>query len=513
MNPIESPNEDFRATWARLGLDPLPPLSPAEGAGITSHSPLDGQVLATMSTLQASDVAPLMARSHAAFARWREVPAPRRGELVRLLGEVLREHKADLARLVTLEVGKISSEGLGEVQEMVDICDFAVGLSRQLHGLTIASERPEHRMMEQWHPLGPVVVITAFNFPVAVWAWNAALALVCGNPVVWKPSEKAPLCAQAVQALWQKACKRFGEPALTQDLCLLAQGRADVGETLVAHPRAALVSATGSTRMGRAVSPVVAARFGRCLLELGGNNALIVTPSADLNLATRAIVFGAVGTAGQRCTTTRRLIVHRSVREALLARLQAAYASVRIGDPREPGVLLGPLIDEAAAQAMQRALERAVAEGGTVLCGGARVNVKGTGGAYVSPALVAMPGQTAVVKEETFAPILYVLAYDDFDEALGLHNDVPQGLSSAIFTRDLIEAETFLSARGSDCGIANVNLGTSGAEIGGAFGGDKDTGGGRESGSDAWRQYMRRATNTINRGRSLPLAQGVSFEV
>jgi aldehyde dehydrogenase (NAD+) len=389
-------------------------------------------------------------------------------------------------------------------------------------------------MMEQWHPLGVVGVITAFNFPVAVWSWNAALALVCGNTVVWKPSEKAPLCALAVQGLWLRCIDEFAAEQgsdesyreMLRDLCLWVQGDADIGAALARDPRVALVSATGSTRMGRAVAPVVAQRFGRCLLELGGNNAVVVTESADLDLAVRGIVFGAVGTAGQRCTTTRRLLVHASRHEELVQRLLKAYATLRIGDPREPGVLMGPLIDGSAAQAMERALTEARKQGGTLLCGGMRLGETGAsqaptpasspvpeGGTYVSPAIVDMPAQTAIVCEETFAPILYVMKWRTLDEAIALHNAVPQGLSSAIFTRDLIEAEVFLSASGSDCGIANVNLGTSGAEIGGAFGGDKDTGGGRESGSDAWRQYMRRATNTINRGRTLPLAQGVSFEV
>ncbi|MFN5699596.1 MAG: aldehyde dehydrogenase family protein, partial [Betaproteobacteria bacterium] len=427
-----------------------------------------------------------------------------------------------LGQIVSLEVGKITSEGLGEVQEMIDIADFAVGLSRQLHGLTIASERPQHRMMEQWHPLGPVGIITAFNFPVAVWAWNAALALVCGNTVLWKPSEKAPLCALAVQGLWQRCCTDFdadhpppaGQAPLTQDLCLLLQGSAELGAALAADPRVALLSATGSTRMGRAVAPVVAQRFGRCLLELGGNNAVLVCPSAQLDLAVRGIVFGAVGTAGQRCTTTRRLLVHESLHQDLVQRLVKAYATLRIGDPREAGVLMGPLIDEAAQAAMARALDQARQQGGVVVFGGDRLQGPGLeGGVYVRPAIVTMPAQSPIVCEETFAPILYVMGWRTVEEAIALNNAVPQGLSSAIFTQDLIEAETFLSASGSDCGIANVNLGTSGAEIGGAFGGDKDTGGGRESGSEAWRQYMRRSTNTINRGIALPLAQGVVFEV
>jgi aldehyde dehydrogenase (NAD+) len=440
------------------------------------------------------------------------VPAPKRGELVRLLGTELRTHKEALGRLVSLEVGKIASEGLGEVQEMIDICDFAVGLSRQLHGLTIASERPGHRMMESWHPLGVVGVISAFNFPVAVWSWNAALALVCGDAVVWKPSEKAPLTAIAVQALFARACERYGDGSW-RALSQLLLGDAALGAQLVEDARVALVSATGSTRMGRIVGPKVAARFGRCLLELGGNNAIIVTPSADLDLAVRAILFGAVGTAGQRCTTTRRLIVHESVHGELVRRLRAAYERVRIGNPLEAGTLLGPLIDHGAFDHMQAALATARREGGNVH-GGERVLADRYPHAwYVRPALVEMPEQSGVVRTETFAPILYVMQYREFDAALAMHNAVPQGLSSAIFTTDLREAETFLSARGSDCGIANVNIGTSGAEIGGAFGGEKETGGGRESGSDAWRAYMRRATNTVNYSRELPLAQGVSFDV
>jgi aldehyde dehydrogenase (NAD+) len=457
-------------------------------------------------------VASAVGRARVAFEGWRNVPGPRRGELVRLFGDELRRHKANLGRLVSIEVGKIAAEGAGEVQEMIDICDFAVGLSRQLYGLTIASERPGHRMMESWHPLGVVGVISAFNFPVAVWSWNAALALVCGNAVVWKPSEKTPLTALAVQALFERACASFGDAERTA-LSQLVIGGTAVGEALVDDPRVGLVSATGSTRMGRAVGPRVAARFGRCLLELGGNNAIIVAPSADLDLAVRAIVFGAVGTAGQRCTTTRRLIVHESVRAELMQRLKRAYASVRIGDPLETGTLLGPLIDGAAYDAMQRALERARAEGGSV-AGGERVLAERWPEAfYVTPALVEMPAQTDIVCHETFAPILYVMGYSEFDQALAMHNAVPQGLSSAIFTTDLRESETFLSAAGSDCGIANVNIGTSGAEIGGAFGGEKETGGGRESGSDAWKAYMRRTTNTINYSRDLPLAQGIRFDV
>ncbi|WP_284618136.1 L-piperidine-6-carboxylate dehydrogenase [Aquabacterium humicola] len=481
-------------------------------SNISARSPIDGQILGRVADAGADAMNAAIERAHAAFETWRTVPAPRRGELVRLFGDELRTHKATLAALVTLEAGKVTSEGEGEVQEMIDICDFAVGLSRQLHGLTIASERPGHRMMEQWHPLGVVGVISAFNFPVAVWAWNAALALVCGDSVVWKPSEKTPLTALATQALFERAVTRFGADAPAH-LSQVLNGRAATGEALVDHPKVALVSATGSTRMGRAVGPRVAARFGRCLLELGGNNAIIVTPSADLDMAVRGILFGAYGTAGQRCTTTRRVIAHTSIHDELVARLDRARKSLKIGDPRESGVLIGPLVDQAAFDGMQAALADARAQGGTV-AGGARVLADAQPDAYyVEPALVQMPGQTAVVCHETFAPILYTLRYESFDEAIALQNAVPQGLSSAIFTNDLREAETFLSARGSDCGIANVNIGTSGAEIGGAFGGEKETGGGRESGSDSWRAYMRRTTNTINYSRALPLAQGVKFDV
>jgi aldehyde dehydrogenase (NAD+) len=479
---------------------------------LVARSPIDGSTLGRVQDAGPEAMQAAVQRAQAAFLAWRDVPAPRRGELVRLFGEELRRHKAELAALVTLEAGKVTSEGEGEVQEMIDICDFAVGLSRQLHGLTIASERPGHRMMEQWHPLGVVGVISAFNFPVAVWAWNAALALVCGNPVVWKPSEKTPLTALATQALFDRAVQRFGGEA-PPNLSQVLNGGAATGEALVDHPLVALVSATGSTRMGRAVGPRVAARFGRCLLELGGNNAIIVTPSADLDLAVRGILFGAYGTAGQRCTTTRRVIAHASIHDELVARLERARRSLKIGDPREAGVLVGPLVDQAAYDGMQRALDQARAEGGQV-SGGERVRADAHPAAwYVAPALVQMPDQTAVVCHETFAPILYTLRYESFDDAIALQNAVPQGLSSAIFTNDLREAEAFLSARGSDCGIANVNIGTSGAEIGGAVGGEKETGGGRESGSDAWRNYMRRATNTVNYSRALPLAQGVKFDV
>ncbi len=471
-----------------------------------SVTPLTGEQVALVRVADAAAIDDALDQAATAFRAWRHVPAPRRGELVRLFGEELRAAKDDLAKLVTIEAGKIPSEGAGEVQEMIDICDFAVGLSRQLYGLTIATERPGHRMMEVWHPFGVVGVISAFNFPVAVWAWNAALALVCGNSVVWKPSEKTPLTALATQAIFARALARFGDaPAgLSQ---LLIGGR-EAGEALIDDKRVALVSATGSTRMGRAVAPRLAGRFARAIFELGGNNGVIVAPSADLDLALRGVAFGAMGTAGQRCTTTRRLFLHDSIYDGFVARLKAAYASVAVGNPLEGEVLVGPLIDRAAYETMQEALGAAKAAGG-VVHGGERV---GEGASfYVRPALVEMPGQVGPVLEETFAPILYVMRYYDFDAVIEQHNGVAAGLSSAIFTRDLTEAERFLAA--SDCGIANVNLGTSGAEIGGAFGGEKETGGGRESGSDAWRQYMRRATNTINYSDALPLAQGVSFDI
>ena len=487
------------------------------GGALRARSPIDGSSTGAVHEATPAEMQAAIGRAHAAFLVWRGVPAPRRGELVRLFGEELRTHKATLAALVTLEAGKVSSEGAGEVQEMIDICDFAVGLSRQLHGLTIASERPGHRMMEQWHPLGVVGVISAFNFPVAVWAWNATLALVCGDSVVWKPSEKTPLTALATQALFERAVVRFNDARSGTDapthLSQVLSGGAAVGEALVDDARVALLSATGSTRMGRAVGPKVAARFGRSLLELGGNNAIIVAPSADLDLAVRGILFGAYGTAGQRCTTTRRVIAHTSIHDELVTRLERARASLQVGDPREPGVLVGPLVDAAAFEAMQAALAQAREQGGQV-SGGERVMVNGAAEAwYARPALVTMPAQTAVVCHETFAPILYMLRYTSFDEAITLQNGVPQGLSSAIFSNDLREAEAFLAAGGSDCGIANVNIGTSGAEIGGAFGGEKETGGGRESGSDAWKNYMRRATNTVNYSGALPLAQGVKFDV
>ncbi len=480
------------------------------GGTLRVASPIDGRTLAEVHETPAAEMDAIIANAKTAFKAWRVVPAPRRGELIRLLGEELRAAKVDLGALVSWEAGKITSEGLGEVQEMIDICDFAVGLSRQLYGLTIASERPGHRMMETWHPAGPVGVISAFNFPVAVWSWNAALALVCGDPVIWKPSEKTPLTAMACQKIFERALARFGDAP--ENLLQTVIGGADIGKALVASPDVPVISATGSTRMGRAVAPVVAERFGKCILELGGNNAMIVGPSADLEMAVRAIVFSAVGTAGQRCTTLRRLIVHNSIREDLVARLKKAYAGLPIGDPMAEGTLIGPLVDEVSGQAMTAALKAAEAEGGEVF-GGQRVTEGVPAGVYMQPAIVEMPGQTATVKTETFAPILYVMGYDEFAQAIDIQNDVPQGLSSCVFTLNMREAEQFLTAAGSDCGIANVNIGPSGAEIGGAFGGEKETGGGRESGSDAWKSYMRRQTNTVNYSDELPLAQGVRFDI
>ena len=480
---------------------------PASREAVVLTSAIDESPLPAVPNSSAADVKAAVAAAHTAFLSWRNVPAPVRGELVRLFGQQLRTHKSSLGRLVTLEVGKPLSEGMGEVQEMIDICDFAVGLSRQLYGLTIASERPDHHMREMWHPLGPVGIISAFNFPVAVWAWNAALALVCGNPVLWKPSEKTPLVAFAAHELLIRTIREFASaPA---GLTALLIGGAEIGRELVEDSRVPLISATGSTRMGRSVGTAVAARFGRSLLELGGNAATIVTPSADIGLAVRAIAFGATGTTGQRCTTMRRLIVHEDINDRVIAAVKRAYTTLDIGDPRNAGTHSGPLIDAAAWEGMQAALSEARADGGEVF-GGTRLDRSGF---YVRPALVEMPAQTDVMKRETFAPILYVLKYRDFDDALRMLRDVPQGLSSSILTTNLREAETFLSAKGSDCGIANVNMGTSGAEIGGAFGGEKETGGGRESGSDSWKAYMRRQTQTVNYGVSLPLAQGVEFEV
>ena len=471
-------------------------------------SPIDGAEIARLAGHDAAEVAAMAARASTAFAAWRAVPAPRRGELVRLFGNALRAAKESLGALVTIESGKILEEGKGEVQEMIDICDFALGLSRQLYGLTIASERPGHSMMETWHPLGPVGVITAFNFPVAPFAWNFALALVCGDPVVWKPSEKTPLSALATRAIFARALAAYG--AAPEGLLQVVVGGREAGEALVDDRRLPLISATGSCRMGHEIALRVARRLGRSLLELGGNNAMIVAPSADLDLAVPAILFAAVGTAGQRCTSLRRIIVHEDVHDDLLARLEKAYASVTIGNPLE-GALVGPLIDRAASERMEAALARAGADGGEVFGGGRVLTDAYPDAYYVEPAIVAMPGQTGIVRDETFASILYAMKYRDLAEAIAMHNDVPQGLSSCIFTTDIREAGVFLSAEGSDAGIANVNIGPSGAEIGGAFGGEKETGGGRESGADAWKSYMRRQTATINYSRELPLAQGIRF--
>jgi len=479
--------------------------------GLGVRSPINGAEIARLQGSSRSDVERLVGEAHAAFLAWRSVPAPKRGELVRLFGDALRAHKAELGRLVSIEAGKILQEGLGEVQEMIDICDFAVGLSRQLYGLTIATERPGHRMMETWHPLGVAGIISAFNFPVAVWAWNAALALVCGDSIVWKPSAKTPLTALACQSLLEQAMARL--PEAPQGLSAVIIGEADIGEALVDDRRVKLVSATGSTRMGGAVAPRIAARFGRAILELGGNNGMIVAPSADLDLAARAILFASVGTAGQRCTTLRRLFAHESIYPQLVPRLKQAYAQVAIGNPLEPDTLVGPLIDRRAFEAMQSSLAEARMEGATVT-GGERVHANLWPDAfYARPALAEMARQSELVCRETFAPILYVMRYGALDEAIRLHNAVPQGLASAIFTNDLREAERFTSSTGSDCGIVNVNIGPSGAEIGGAFGGEKETGGGREAGSDSWKAYMRRATNTINYSHELPLAQGIRFDV
>jgi aldehyde dehydrogenase (NAD+) len=482
------------------------------GTPLTVHSPIDGAQLAEVQTASPTDVNSVIDEALSAFKQWRLVPAPKRGEFVRLIGAKLREHKADLAELVSLETGKITQESLGEVQEMIDVCDFAVGLSRQLYGLTIASERPGHRMMEQWLPLGPIGVISAFNFPVAVWAWNAMIALVCGDTVVWKPSEKTPLSALACQNIVAAVMRECDD--VPDGVCSVVIGDGpEVGELLCKSEKLPLISATGSTRMGRAVAQTVAARLGRCLLELGGNNGMILAPSADLEMAVRAITFAAAGTCGQRCTTLRRLIVHQSLRRAVTDRLIGVFSNLRVGNPLEDGVLVGPLVDQRAFDGMEKALQAAKSQGG-IVHGGERVTTNvPRNGYYVRPAIVEISADAPIVQEETFAPILYVIAYDTLDQAIDIHNNVPQGLSSAIFTSDVREAETFLSPAGSDCGIANVNIGTSGAEIGGAFGGEKSTGGGRESGSDSWKAYMRRATNTINYSKELPLAQGIRFDV
>jgi aldehyde dehydrogenase (NAD+) len=478
-------------------------------SSVSARSPITGEALFEVPGAGRADVEDAIAAAKAAFRQWRVTPAPVRGGVVKRLGALMREHKADVAELVTIEAGKITSEALGEVQEVIDICDFAVGLSRQLEGRTMASERPSHRLMETWHPLGVVGLITAFNFPAAVWSWNTAVALVCGDTIVWKPSPMTPLTSIACSALLDRALAECGAPAGVHRL-VIADARD--GQALVDSPDVALLSATGSERMGAEIAPRVAARMGRVLLELGGNNAAVVAPSADLELARRGIVFAAAGTAGQRCTTLRRVIAHDDVVDELVAGLREVYGRLPIGDPTAPGTLVGPLINEHAYRGMAAALEQAQADGGELLVGGGRREADGLPDAYyVEPAIVRMPAQTELVRRETFAPILYVMSYRDFEDALELHNGVPQGLSSSIFTRDQREAERFIASDGSDCGIVNVNIGTSGAEIGGAFGGEKSTGGGRESGSDAWRSYMRRATNTINYSDELPLAQGVEF--
>ena len=480
------------------------------GPVLKSISPIDGKVLARVREGTSAEYERAIQRAQTAFQTWRAVPAPKRGEIIRQFGNALRIAKKDLGKLVTLETGKILAEGEGEVQEMIDICDFAVGLSRQLYGLTIASERPQHRMMEQWQPLGVVGIISAFNFPVAVWAWNSALAAVCGDATLWKPSEKTPLTAIATIRIAEKVCRANKiDPAI---FSLIVGDRKNVGERLVNDKRIPLVSATGSTKMGRTVGEAVMRRMGKTLLELGGNNGIIVTPSADLNLATPAILFGAVGTAGQRCTSTRRVFVHESIQEELTNRLLAAYRQVSIGNPTDPKTLMGPLIDAQAVEAMQAALKKLQREGGTILHGGERLSGKQfPGNGYVTPCIVKAKATFKIVHEETFAPILYLIPYKNLEKAIAEHNAVPQGLSSAIFTNEVREAELFLSSCGSDCGIANVNIGTSGAEIGGAFGGEKETGGGRESGSDSWKNYMRRQTVTINYSNELPLAQGIKF--
>ena len=490
--------------FKELGLDK----ALVEGGDLPVHSPIDGTQIAAVHCTSVKDAEKAIERASEAFKTWRSVPAPQRGELIRLLGEVLREKKEALGALVTLENGKIYTEGLGEVQEMIDICDFAVGLSRQLYGLTMGSERPGHSMRELWHPLGPVGVITAFNFPVAVWSWNTALAIVCGDPIVWKPSEKTPLTALACKNIFDEACKRFGDTP--KGLLEVVIGEADIGEIIVNDKRLPLISATGSTRMGQIVGPKVAQRFGKSILELGGNNAIIVTPSADLKLAFQGILFGAVGTCGQRCTTTRRIFVHDSVYDDFVPVLKSAYGKLRIGNPLDDDTLIGPLIDKDAFGMMEAALDKAKKAGATITGGGRALEDEYPDAYYVNPALVEMDGNN---DEEVFAPILYVFKYTDLDDAIARQNAVPQGLSSSIFTTDVREAELFISASGSDCGLANVNIGTSGAEIGGAFGGEKETGGGRESGSDAWKAYMRRMTSTVNYSTEIPLAQGVKFDV
>jgi aldehyde dehydrogenase (NAD+) len=506
-----------RAIFPRLGLSQKsinPGVFSGEwggrGAILTGRSPIDGSILGRVRQASVADYERTVVAARDAFESWRDLPAPKRGDIIRQFGNALRELKSELGCLVSLEVGKVVAEGEGEVQEMIDICDFATGLSRQLHGLVIASERPSHRMLEQWHPLGVVGIISAFNFPVAVWSWNSALAAVCGDATLWKPSDKTPLTAIACIRIAERVCREQGvDPAV---FSLVVGPGASIGERMANDRRVPLVSATGSSRMGQRVGQVVAQRYGRTILELGGNNAIIVTPSADLRLAKRAILFAAVGTAGQRCTTTRRLIVHESVKNHLIGHLMSAYEQLPIGNPLLPRTLVGPLIDASAVKGMMQTLSELKANGGRIITGGMRLRGKDyPGGLYVEPCIAEAKNEWPVVQRETFAPILYVMSYRTLDEAIAMHNAVPQGLSSAIFTTDLRESEQFLSARGSDCGIANVNIGTSGAEIGGAFGGEKETGGGRESGSDSWKAYMRRQTVTVNYSDELPLAQGIQF--
>jgi aldehyde dehydrogenase (NAD+) len=501
--------QDMAGLLTSLGLT-LPDVPASDVTTLDVRTPIDGSLLARWPVSSVAHVQATAEQAHQAFLRWRLCPAPQRGQVVRLFGDKVRQHKAALGRIVSLETGKILSEGLGEVQEVVDICEFAVGLSRQLQGLTLPSERAQHKLLETWHPLGVVGIISAFNFPMAVWAWNASLALVCGNTLVWKPSEKTPLSAWALHHLMEQALVECGHSIA--GISSVVWGGRELGAALVDATEVKLVSATGSTAMGRAVAQACAPSFKRSLLELGGNNAAIVCPSADLDLVVRAVTFSAAGTAGQRCTSLRRLFVHRSLYRALIDRLITVFARLPVGNPLDDGVLVGPLIDAAALARMQHSLGRA-REVGAVVHGGQQLPVSGQGACYVQPALIEMPRHTGPMREETFAPILYAMPYDHFDEAIALNNESAHGLSSAVFTNDLREAETFTASSGSDCGIANVNIGTSGAEIGGAFGGEKDTGGGRESGSDSWKAYMRRATNTINYGRDLPLAQGVRFEV
>ena len=506
---------DIQALLRKLGIESNNPGGfcgewSGRGERLDSISPIDGKVIASVTQVTPDEYERICSRAHEAFLKWRAVPAPVRGETIRRLGNALRAVKSELGALVSVEMGKIRAEGEGEVQEMIDICDFAVGLSRQLYGLSMHSERPLHRMYEQWHPLGVIGIISAFNFPVAVWAWNSALAAVCGDSSLWKPSSQTPLTAIASTKIAEAVCRDTGvDPAIFS--LVIGPGRS-IGEQLIHDRRIPLVSATGSCKVGYHVGAVVGERLGRTILELGGNNAIIVAPSADMSLAQRAILFGAVGTAGQRCTSTRRIIVHKSIRDELVGKLVAAYKQVPIGNPLESGTLMGPLIDQNAVKDMMNAITALKREGGEVLYGGESLSgAKYPGGCYVTPCIASARNEFKIVQDETFAPILYVISYDTLDEAIALHNGVPQGLSSAIFTRDLLEAERFLACTGSDCGIANVNIGTSGAEIGGAFGGEKETGGGRESGSDCWKAYMRRQTNTINYSTQLPLAQGIKF--